>query len=141
MTTGPDSHRQPQRVLVVRRSFGIPDLVDNNDARRALVGCLEELLLQNGWQSGTRAIADVMVDALLALAASGDLDDYVLPDGLSTFTTRNAALRLIDKGMTVVDPEHLVIDLTSGYPPEIVEVAEGVLDRVFQYAREQPFRN
>jgi hypothetical protein len=139
MTTEPDSHRQPQWVLAVRRSFGIPDPVDDNDARRALVGWLEELLLQNGWHSGTRAIADAMVDALIVLAASGELDDGIPGGVLSTVTTHNVASRLIDKAVTVVDPEYLVIDLTSGYPPEIVEVAEGVLGRVFQYALEQPF--
>jgi hypothetical protein len=136
MTTEPDSHRQPQWVLAVRRSFGIPDPVNDNNARSALVGCLEELLLQNGWHSGRRAIADAMVDALIALAASGDLDDGIQRGGPSTVSTRKAAIRLIDKAMTVVDPEYLVIDITHGYPPEIVEVAEGVLDRVFQYARE-----
>lgn len=143
MTAESASDRQLQWVLVVRRSFEIPDHVDNEDARRALVRKLEEHLHQNGWQSATRAIAEPMVDALMAFGASGDFDDRLLPVDLDvsseTFVTRDAAHRLIDNGMMTVDPQHLVFDVTSEYPPEVIAVAEIVLDRVFQYAREQSF--
>jgi hypothetical protein len=119
-------------VLVVRRSFGIPDLVANEDAREVLVGSFEEQLRQNGWQSPSRVIAEPMVDALMALEPNGGLDDRLLP-------VDDAAFRLLDRGTTVVDSQHLVLDVTSEYPPEIVAVAQHVLDRVGHYVREQPF--
>jgi hypothetical protein len=88
-----------------------------------------------------------MVDALMALGVSGDPEDGLFNAELnaeqSVFSdplpTRDAAHQLIDKALTIVDPEHLVVDPTSEYPPEIVAAAQVALDRVFRYADEQPF--
>jgi hypothetical protein len=84
-----------------------------------------------------------MLDALIALGASGDLDDQMLPEELrvpaESVNTRDAAHRILDKGISVVDPEYLVYDTRSEYPPEIVAVAQQVLDLIFAYIREQPF--
>src|SRR5580704_15689892 len=114
MTAESASDRQQQWVLVVRRSFEISDDVSSENARKALIRHLQDQLEENGWHRPTRGIAEPLTDALLALGASGDLDDQLLPAGLGdsapTFTTRNAAYRLLDKGLTVVDPEHLVFD-------------------------------
>ena len=127
----------------MRRSYGISDRVADKDAREALIECFEDQLHENGWQSVTRGIAEPIVDALMALGANGELDDHLLPAelGLSsaTFTTRDAAYRLLDKGMTVVDPEHLVFGVMFEYPTEVFAAAQQVLDRIGQYAREQPF--
>jgi hypothetical protein len=143
MTAESVSDRQQQWVLVVRRSFEISDVVSDEDARKALIGHLQEQLEGNGWQSPTRGIAEPLVDALMALGASGDIDDQLLPAGLGvsapTFTTRDAAYRLLDKGLTVVDPEHLVFDSMSELPSEVVGTAQQILDRVFEYVRKQPF--
>ncbi len=142
MTAESASDRQLQWELVVRRSFGISDLVADNDARETLIGCFEDQLRANGWQSLTRGIAEPIVSALMVLGANGELDDYLPAElGLSvaTFTSRDAAYRLLDHGMTVVDPEHLVFDMMSEFPPEVVATAQQVLYRIGQYARQQPF--
>ena len=130
MTAESASDRQQQWALVVRRSFGIPDLASNEDAREALVRSLQDQLQENGWQSLTRGTAEPIVDALIALGASGDQDDRVLPP-------RDAAFRLIDKGLSVIDPEHLVFDMAFEYPPEVVAAVEQMLVRVSQHTREQ----
>jgi hypothetical protein len=67
----------------------------------------------------------------MALATSGDVDDRLLPAG-------DAAYRLLYEGTTLVDPQHLVFDVMSEYPPEVVAVAQQALDRVGHYVREQP---
>ena len=130
MTAESASDRQQQWALVVRRSFGIPDPVSNEDAREALIGSLRDQLHENGWQSPTRGTAEPIVDALIAFGTSGDLDDRLLPPG-------DAAYRLIDKGLSAVDPEHLVFDMMFEYPPEVVAAIQQLLDRVSQYVREQ----
>jgi hypothetical protein len=131
MTADAASDRQQQWTLVVRRSFGIPDLVAAEDARTSLIMSLEEQLRENGWQGATHGVAEPMVDALMGLAASGDVDEHLLP-------AEDAAYRLLNEGTTVVDPQRLVFDVTSDYPPEVVAVARQVLDRVGRYVRQQP---
>ncbi len=137
------SSRQQEWTLVVRRSFGIPDAVDHEDARRALVRGIEDQLHEHGWHSATRAIAQPMMDALIVLGASGELDAWLLAaDGRvspDTASSRDAAHRLLDRGTTVVDPEGLVFDVTDEYPPEVITVAEQALDRVSRYVRERSF--
>ncbi len=132
MTTESDSRRQEQWVLCVRRSFGIPDLAADEEAREALIENLEDQLRGNGCRSSAHGIAEPMVDALLALWASEHLDERLVP-------ASDAAYRLLDRGTSAVDPEHLVFDVMSEYPPEVVAVAQRVLDQVGDYAREQPF--
>jgi hypothetical protein len=131
MTAESASDRQQQWELVVRRSFGIPDLVSSKDAREALVESFQDQLLENGWQSLTRGTAEPIVDALMALGASGDQDDGLFPP-------RDAAYRLIDKGLSVIDPERLAFDMMFEYPPEVVAAVEQMLVKVSQHAREQP---
>jgi hypothetical protein len=82
-----------------------------------------------------------MVDALIVLGASGEFDAYLFPadDEQNAATTRDAALRLIEHGRTVVDPEHLVLDVRGEYPVEVVVATQRVLDQVALYVREQPF--
>jgi hypothetical protein len=121
--------RQYQWELVVRRSFGIPDLVADEDARKALIGFFQDQLEQNGWQSPTRGMCEPIVDALMALGASGDFDDRLL----SAEMRRDAAYRLIDGGIAEVDPLHLVFDARFEYPPQVVAVAQSFLDRIGQY--------
>jgi hypothetical protein len=128
--------RQQEWELVVRRSFGVPDLVSHKDAREALIRCVEDELRENGWQIPARATAEAIVDALMKLGTVGDPDDTLLSG--ATLDTREAAYRLIDKGLTLVDPEHLVFDVMSEYPTEVVAVAQNAMDRIFQYVREQP---
>lgn len=134
--------RQQQWTLVVRRSFGISDLVGDEEATKALIGRVQDQLQESGWQGPRRAVAEPMVHALLGLETSGDLDDRLVPTGLGisapTSVSREAACRLIDKGMTVVDPEHLVFDMSGDYAPEVVVVAQKVLDQICQYVCEQP---
>ncbi len=110
-----------QWELVVRRSFGIADVVTARDAREVLIGHLEDQLHANGWQNPTRAVAEPILDAFMALGATGDLDDQT-------------AYRLIEQGMTVVDPVHLVFDVRGEYPPEVVAAARQLVDRVGRYA-------
>lgn len=143
MSNESDSDRQQQWGLSIRRSFGISDLVGDEEARREIVRSFEDRLRENGWQSATRAIADPLVDAMMAMGASGDLDDLLLiaePSiSAETSPTRDAAHRVIDRGLTVVDPEHLAFDVRSGHPPEIVAAAGSVLYQVLQYIREHPY--
>ena len=143
MSNKSDPDRQQQWALSVRRSFGIPDLVGDEDARREIVRSFEDRLRENGWQSATRAIADPLVDAMMLMGATGDLDDVLLIAEQSipadTSPTRDAAHRVIERGLTVVDPENLVFDVRSGHPPEIVETAGSVLYQVLQYRREHPY--
>jgi hypothetical protein len=142
MTAESASDRQREWVFVVRRSFGIPDLITDEDARETLIGSLEDQLRDNRWQSPSRAIAEPMVDALIALGTSGDLDERLLraapPLSDVTSANRDAAYRLIEKGLTVVDPQHLVFAVMSEYPSEVVATAQQALDRVGHYVREQP---
>ena len=70
------------------------------------------------------------MDALIAFGVGGDLDDSLLPPG-------DAANRLIDEGLSEIDPEHLVFDMMFEYPPEVVEAIQQLLDRVSQYLRDQ----
>jgi hypothetical protein len=133
MTTESDPIREQQWAVVVRRSFGIPDLMSHEDARRALVKSLEAELRENGRLSATRAVADPMADALLAFGASSDFDDQLLFADPPT----EAVHRLVAEGLMVVDPEHLAFDVRGEYPPEVVAVAQIALVRVVQSAREQ----
>jgi hypothetical protein len=135
MTDESPSDRQQQWELVVRRSFGISDLVAKRDAREALIRNFEDQLHENGWHIPSRGTAEPIVDALMALGAIEDLDDPTL----TTRTTRDSAYRLIEKGLAVIDPEHLVFDMSFEYPREVVAAAEQVLDRVGRYVREQQF--
>jgi hypothetical protein len=143
MTSESASDRQQTWTFLARRSFGIPESVGDEDARRILVSHIEIQLQENGWRSAPHAVAEPMLDALIALGASGDLDDQMLPEELrvpaESVNTRDAAHRILDKGISVVDPEYLVYDTRSEYPPEIVAVAQQVLDLIFAYIREQPF--
>ncbi|MGH8996784.1 MAG: hypothetical protein ACRDYB_12275 [Acidimicrobiales bacterium] len=143
MTAESASDRQEQWVFVVRRSFGIPDLVAEHEAREAIVGSLEDQLRQNGWKSPARGIAEPMVDALMAMGASGDLYDRLIQGELAltaaSFTGRDAAYQLIEMGMGIVDPETLIFDLMNDYPIEVVAAAQQALELVGQYVREQPF--
>ena len=143
MTAESASDRQQQWVLVVRRSFEISDVVSDEDARKQLIRHFQDQLEEHGWQLPTRGIAEPIVDALVALGASGDIDDQLLPTGIDlsapSFTTREAAYRLLEKGLAVVDPEHLVFDPMSELPSEVVGAAQLVLDRICTYVRAQPF--
>lgn len=136
------SNGQAQWALVVRRSFGIPDLVAEDDARTALIGSVEERLHENGWQSPAHQIAELMVEALLALGASGSPDEALfgaerdLVD--ATFAGQDPAHRLLNQGMTVADPEHLDWDVMSEPPPELVATAQQVLERIGRYVQEHP---
>ena len=131
MTAKSASDRQQQWELVVRRSFGISDLVPNKDARETLIRCFEDELEVSGWQSAPRAVAQPFVDALMVLEVVGDLSD-------PSFTTRDGAHRVIAKGIAVIDPEHLVYEARFDYPTEIVAAAQQMLVRIEQYVREQP---
>jgi hypothetical protein len=128
------SHRQQQWLLVVRRSFGISDLVSNEEARNALIQSFQDDLQENGWQNPTRGMCEPLLDALLAMGASGDLADRLVAE-----VPRDAAYRLIDTGIAEVDPMHLVFDKRFEYPPEAVAASQQVLDRIFQYQCEHPF--
>ncbi len=107
--------------------------------------CLQEQLLEKGWRSAPRAIADAMTDALMGWEMRSDPGERRFPAERSVsdvpLLAPDAAHQLIENGLTVVDPEHLVVDATGGYPPEIVAVVQFALDRVFRYANEQPFGN
>ena len=126
MTTESASERQKQWALAVRRSFGISDQLTEKDARRALIGNLQDQLKENGWHTPTRGICEPLVDVLLALESSGNPDD------------QDAANRLLNREITVVDPERLVLDPWFQDPPEVVAVARQTLNRVGQYVRQRP---
>lgn len=132
MTRGSASDPQGQWQIVVRRSFGISDLVANEDARETLVRCFEDELQVSGWQSAPRAVAQPLVDSLMLLEVVGSLSD-------PAFTTRDRAHRIVAHGIGVIDPEHLVYDARFEYPPEIVVAVQQMLARVEQYVREPPF--
>jgi hypothetical protein len=136
------SDRQRQWELVVRHSFGISDGASDQDAWNEVTKCFEEKLRENGWQETPRGIAEPMVNALVALGADGELDDYFAPAALSppetaAFTTRDPAHRLLDKGLGSVDPEHLAFGVMFEYPDEVIATAQQVLDQVGHYMREQ----
>jgi hypothetical protein len=143
MTAESDSNRRQQWELVVRRSFGIPDVVPNEDVRRALIGRFEDQLRENGWQSPTRAIAEPIVDILMLLGAIGDPDDDLLLAELrlsaESSTTSDTANRFLDRGVTLIDPEHLVFGVGGEYPPEVVAAVQQALSRVGRCMREEPF--
>lgn len=113
----------------MRRSFGISDVVVDNDARETLIRLFEDELQVTGWKSAPRAVAQPLVDSLLMLEVIGDLND-------STFTTQDRAYRVVENGIAVVDPEHLVLDTRFGYPPEIVAATQQMLARVEKYLGE-----
>ncbi len=135
MNAESDPHRQQQWLLVVRRSFGISDLVSNEEGRNALIETLQDDLQENGWQNPTRGMCEPLLDALLAMGTSGDLADRLR----AAEVPQDAPYRLIDKGIAEVDPMHLVFDKRFEYPPEAVAATQQVLDRIIQYLREHPF--
>jgi hypothetical protein len=114
----------------VRRSFGISDVVADHDARETLIRRFEDELEVTGWQSAPRAVAQPLVDSLMMLEVIGDLND-------SNVTTQDRAYRVVENGIAVVDPEHLVLDTRFGYPPEIVAATQQMLGRVEKYLGEQ----
>jgi hypothetical protein len=130
VASGSPSDRQEQWVIVVRRSFGISDVVAHDDAREILIRLFENELQVIGWQSAPRAVAQPVVDSLLSVDVIGDLSD-------ATFTTRDRANRLVGHGIALVDPEHLVLDTSMGYPVEIVAAAQQMLERVEKYLDQQ----
>jgi hypothetical protein len=132
LTSGSESDRQEEWEIVVRRSFGVSDLVAKNEARETLIKFFEDELQVSGWQSAPRAVAQPLVDSLMVLEVIGDLSD-------PAFTTRDRARRVVGHGIGVIDPEHLAYDVRFEYPPEIVAAAQQMLARVEQYVREQPF--
>jgi hypothetical protein len=142
VTSESASDRQQQWRVLARRSFGIAESVGDEEARRILVSRIETQLLENGWRSAPHAIAEPMLDAFVALGASGDFDNQILRAELrvstDVVTTRDAPHRLIDKGISEVDPEYLVFDRRGEYPPEIVATAQQILDLIFEYIRELP---
>jgi hypothetical protein len=131
-----------QWALVVRRSFEIPDPVSDSEAQDVLVARVEGVLRDNGWTSATRAVAEAVLEAVVVVGASGDLGDLMPAADASGsdagLPIRDAALRVLDTGTTIVDPEDLVFDGSGDYPPEIVASVQQVLDRVNHYVREQP---
>jgi hypothetical protein len=135
------SGRDLEWTIVVGRSFGIPDTVGHLDARRIIIECIEGQLRENGWQGASRAIAEPMLDALIELGANGGFDACLLPTeaGASAdmANTRDAAHRIIDRAIAVVDPEHLVIDVPGEYPSEILLTARHSVEQVVIYLREQ----
>jgi hypothetical protein len=138
-----ESAPDPQQhwTFLARRTFGIDEAIGDEEAKRILVSRIEMQLQENGWQNAPHAVAAPMLDALIALGASGDLDDLMLQTELrgsaESVTTRDAAHRLLAKGISVIDPEYLVYDARAEYPPELVAAAQQVLDRVSAYVREQ----
>lgn len=135
------SGRHSEWTIVVGRSFGIPDTVGHLDARRIIIQSIEGQLQENGWQGATRAIAEPMLDALIELGANGGLDACLLPAEVGASadiaSTRDAAHRVMDRAIAVVDPEHLVIDVPGEYPSEILLTARHSVDQVVIYLREQ----
>lgn len=142
MTDASGADRRQQWVLVVRRSFGIADEVSHEDARGVLVEVIEAQLRASGWQRAPHAVAGPMVDVLMAFGANDCLDEKFLPvelpDSGDAPARRDLAHRLVDEGMTRVDPEHLVFDARGEQAPEVVATAEVALGRVFEYVRAQP---
>ena len=107
-----------------------------------IIESIEGQLHANGWHSATHAIAEPMLDALVELGANGGLDACLLVEEAGSpadaTSTRDAAHRVIDRAVSVVDPEHLVIDVPGEYPPEVLLTARQTVDRVVLYVREQP---
>jgi hypothetical protein len=84
-----------------------------------------------------------MLDALIELGANGGLDACLSPaetgnSADDVASTRDAAHRVIDRAISVVDPEHLVIDMPGEYPSEILLTAQHAVDQVVIYVRAQP---
>jgi hypothetical protein len=131
MTSDSSSNRQDDWENVVRRSFGVSDVVAKDEARETLISLFQDALEVSGWQSAPRAVAQPLVDSLMVLEVIGDISD-------PAFTTPDGARRLVAHGIGVVDPEHLAYDARSEYPPEIVAAAQQMLARVELYVREQP---
>ena len=124
--------RQEQWQIAVRRSFGISDLVADEDDRETLVRYFENELQASGWQSAPRAVAQPLVDSLMLFEVVGDLSD-------PAFTTRVGAHRMVAHGIGVIDPEHLAYDVRFEYPPEVLLASQQMLARVEHFVREQPF--
>lgn len=135
------SDRHSEWVVVVGRSFGISDTVGHLETRRIIIESLEGHLQDHGWQGATRAIAEPMMDALVELGANGGFDSCIRPaepgSSADSASTRDAAHRVIDRAISVVDPEHLVIDAPGDYPYEILVTAQYAVDQVVIYLREQ----
>ena len=143
MDVDSSSYRHSEWAIVVGRSFGIPDSVGHVEARRITIECIQGQLQENGWHAATRAIAEPMLDALIELGANGGLDACLFPPETGTSaddvaSTRDAAHRVIDRAISVVDPEHLVIDMPGEYPSEILLTAQHAVDQVVIYVRAQP---
>ena len=72
--------------LVLRRSFGVPDIVLEANALAAIEGWIRtQLESSNLNQSDKESAAEKFVPAVIAVAARGDLDHYVLSNNLTHY--------------------------------------------------------
>jgi hypothetical protein len=72
--------------LVLRRSFGIPDIVSKANAVAAIEGWIRtQLESSNLIQSDKESAAEKLVPAVITVAARGDLDHYVLSNNLTHY--------------------------------------------------------
>ena len=107
---------------VVRpRTFGISDRVTNPTPGKHSSGPSRTSF----WTTGCKAPHGGLQSRLWMLSvAPGPIEDLDDP----TFSTRETAYRLLEKGMTVVDPERLVFDSDVEYPPEVIAAASKFWD-------------
>ena len=72
--------------VVLRRSFGVPDIVLEANALAAIEGWIRtQLESSNLNQSDKESAAEKFVPAVIAVAARGDLDHYVLSNNLTHY--------------------------------------------------------
>ena len=72
--------------LVLRRSFGVPDIVSGANALAAIEGWIRtQLESSNLIDADKESAAEKFVPAIIAVAERGDLDHYVLSNNLSHY--------------------------------------------------------
>jgi hypothetical protein len=72
--------------LVLRRSFGVPDIVSGANALAAIEGWIGTQLESSSLIHADKEIAaEKFVPAIIAVAERGDLDHYVLSNNLSHY--------------------------------------------------------
>lgn len=122
--------------LRIRRAFGVPDLMSNDNARTLIEGQLvAEARLP---QPNGRDLVAVLLDAARRMGAAGELDDLLVPEEVGRYLELDLAPhdRLFAgadlSDLALVDPD----DRESA-----TVAARLIVERVADHVRRQPFED
>ena len=123
----------------MRRAFDIPDLVTDEHAREAIEESIDRsVIIQNlPYQKG---VIVRIVEELLSRASQGELDYLIVGDVLRPhLESRTDALSLPNLIRHL--PGGTPVEFTHETSAQLLDVAQGVIDRMTDNIIEKPFEN